>query len=151
MKAVSISFTFSAAHRLINYVGKCAALHGHSYRVTIEVGSKELDKMGFVVDFGLLKTTIKARIMANYDHNCLLHKDDPLAGILIEQAMGGANGRKIPVCFAGNPTAENIALALTQIAKEEICSIQEDHPGTPQLVLMQVIVSEEEGTEARVL
>lgn len=34
---------------------KCARLHGHSYKITVELSTKALDDKGMVVDFGVIK------------------------------------------------------------------------------------------------
>ena len=50
-------FTFEAAHRLPNVPDghKCARLHGHSYRVMVNVTGPVGDQSGWVMDFGDLK------------------------------------------------------------------------------------------------
>ena len=45
---------FSAAHRLPNYQGDCANLHGHTWRVVFEVEGP-IGPDGMVFDFKLLK------------------------------------------------------------------------------------------------
>src|SRR5262245_59282780 len=56
---ISKSFTFQAAHQLPNHDGKCAQLHGHSYRVEVLVRGEvkptngESDE-GMVADFAAL-------------------------------------------------------------------------------------------------
>lgn len=42
---------FDAAHRLPGYKGKCERIHGHTWHIEIEVGSKVLDEQGMVCDF----------------------------------------------------------------------------------------------------
>lgn len=42
---------FSAAHILIGYPAGCERLHGHNYRVIVEVCAYELDKLGMVMDY----------------------------------------------------------------------------------------------------
>ena len=46
-------FTFEAAHRLPNTPEghKCRRLHGHSYRITIEIRGEVDESTGWVVDF----------------------------------------------------------------------------------------------------
>ncbi len=60
---------FDAAHSLPGYNGKCANLHGHTYKVEVVVeGSVEAN--GFVMDFYDLKK-ILAEALADLDHHCL--------------------------------------------------------------------------------
>ena len=50
---------FDSAHFLKDYDGRCANIHGHRWRVTVEVGAEEVlsegPYRGMVVDFGKLK------------------------------------------------------------------------------------------------
>lgn len=52
--------TFSAAHFLENYKGKCEHMHGHTFQVEAHFIIKELDKAGIGVDFSELKTYLKS-------------------------------------------------------------------------------------------
>lgn len=54
------------AHRLPLHAGKCANLHGHRWRVTVEVAADHLDASGMVVDFGVI-----SEIVRQFDHVCL--------------------------------------------------------------------------------
>lgn len=48
------TFTFEAAHRLPTFPDghKCRRLHGHSYRVTVEVAGKVDESAGVLIDYG---------------------------------------------------------------------------------------------------
>ena len=65
---------FSAAH-FITYEGKCERLHGHNYRVLVEVEG-ELGKDKLVFDFTVLKRLTR-EICQRLDHRFLLpmHND----------------------------------------------------------------------------
>lgn len=60
---------FSAAH-FIAYPGFREALHGHNYRVSIEVAGS-LGKQGYVVDFGVVKR-IARRLCERLDERVLI-------------------------------------------------------------------------------
>lgn len=62
--------TFAAAHRLPDHAGDCANLHGHTWRVELEVAARELGSAGMVLDFADLKRALRAAI-ADLDHSCL--------------------------------------------------------------------------------
>jgi 6-pyruvoyltetrahydropterin/6-carboxytetrahydropterin synthase len=49
---------FEAAHDIPGHPGKCARLHGHSYRVEAEISGTDLDHLGMLVDFGDLKSVL---------------------------------------------------------------------------------------------
>ena len=47
------------AHRLLNYEGPCAQLHGHNGRVEVSLATESLDERGMVYEFGELKAKLK--------------------------------------------------------------------------------------------
>ena len=102
MYRVSKSVSFCYGHRLLNYDGKCAHLHGHNAQAVITLESETLDELGMVEDFSLLKRLVWKWLDAEIDHTLLLHRDDPVLPVL-QQA-----GERVRVTDF-NPTAENIA------------------------------------------
>ncbi len=58
---------FSAAHHLRDYHGKCENIHGHNWKVRLEVTRESLTTEGFVCDFSLLKVVLKD-ILDYLDH-----------------------------------------------------------------------------------
>ena len=115
-------YTFEAAHRLgLGYVGKCSDMHGHSYKVHIEIQAFQLDKFGMVVDFGDLKE-LKQRIMQAFDHKTILQEDD----VLIEP-LRAESGYASVYTTKENPTCETIALIIMIMAMEELARIFPDN------------------------
>ncbi|MFO0880229.1 MAG: 6-carboxytetrahydropterin synthase [Gemmataceae bacterium] len=102
MFSVTRELHFCYGHRLLDYNGKCRYLHGHNGKAVITLSTRDLDRLGMVVDFGVLKQVVGGWIDENLDHRMLLHRDDPLLGQL------RAQGEPIFVMDT-NPTAENIA------------------------------------------
>ena len=51
-------FHFAASHIIDGLPDghKCGRLHGHNYRVILELSAFKLDEVGFVIDFGELST-----------------------------------------------------------------------------------------------
>jgi len=78
---------FSAAHRLLSTGGKCAELHGHNWKVEVQVCAEELDESGMAIDFHDLKARTR-EIVEELDHRYL---------------------NDLPAFQRRNPTAENIA------------------------------------------
>ncbi len=92
MYELTIERQFAAAHKLENYAGPCARLHGHNYRVLVTFRGATLDESGFLMDFAALKSLCDT-VLDDLDHQYL---NDHAA-------------------FAGrNPTAEAIAHYLFQ-------------------------------------
>ena len=83
---VRVEAEFSAAHFLQDYHGKCENLHGHNYKVYAHVRGTQLDEGGMLLDFGILKKTLRD-VCNELDHTNL-------------------NDMKV---FKMNPSAERIA------------------------------------------
>ena len=70
MYTVRIQDGFAAAHFLARYHGKCEKLHGHNYEVRVTARGDTLGEDGMLVDFAVLKATLKTAI-GELDHTCL--------------------------------------------------------------------------------
>lgn len=90
---------FSAAHRLVGSGGKCESLHGHNFRVELEVEGRELDDTGMVVDFGVLKGVLK-QVLKELDHRDLnevsAFKDKSPSSENLARHILGEVDRKLP-------------------------------------------------------
>jgi len=64
---------FDAAHCLRGYKGPCARIHGHTWKVEVCLEGKELDKVGILVDFKIIKQVLK-KILDEFDHR-LINKE----------------------------------------------------------------------------
>lgn len=87
MFEVSVRSSFSGAHRLRGYRGKCEELHGHNWDIEVFVATNRLGKTGLALDFKLLKQKLNG-VLTELDH-CDLNK--------------------LPYFKKANPSAENIA------------------------------------------
>ncbi len=69
---ISPAFRFEAAHRLPNVpeTHRCSRLHGHSYRVEVQLEGPVDPRTGFVVDFFDIEKCF-AEIVDALDHRCL--------------------------------------------------------------------------------
>ncbi len=81
---------FAAAHSLRDYPGDCAHLHGHNWKVEVEVETRELDALGMGVDFKTIRQAAR-EVTDALDHRYL---------------------NELPAFETVNPTAENIAAHL---------------------------------------
>ncbi|MBQ8662866.1 MAG: 6-carboxytetrahydropterin synthase [Eubacterium sp.] len=100
--------SFDSAHFLAGYQGKCSNLHGHRWRVVVEIWSENLvsegQLRGMVTDFGDIKADLQ-KLTDDYDHALIVEK-----GSLKEttvQALEDENFRIIMVPF--RPTAEHFS------------------------------------------
>ena len=88
---------FAAAHYLREYEGVCNRLHGHNWKVEVNVVARELDKVGMGMDFKVIKDATKT-LIGRLDHY---------------------NLNDLPPFDTINPTAENIAAYLyREISKQ---------------------------------
>jgi len=70
MYRVKTYMYFSSAHNLRNYNGNCENLHGHNWKVEAILQGDKLDSVGMLVDFKILKKTLK-NILDELDHKYL--------------------------------------------------------------------------------
>lgn len=80
--------TFDAAHHLVGYKGKCANVHGHTWRVIVwaEGSFLSTNKTGILWDFTNLK-----KILDELDHtdlNEIFVKDSPTAENIAYYILG---------------------------------------------------------------
>lgn len=108
MYILKAEHSFDSAHFLAQYEGKCGNIHGHRWKVEIEVQSESLvnggQLDGMVIDFGDLKKDVKAEV-DYFDHALVIEKDTMREETLTCLKNDGFN--IIEVNF--RPTAENFA------------------------------------------
>lgn len=78
---------FASAHTLAGYPGACSRMHGHNWKVEVEVVAGTLDETGMAIDFKRIKQAAN-EVGGRLDHRYL---------------------NEIPPFDRLNPTAENIA------------------------------------------
>jgi 6-pyruvoyltetrahydropterin/6-carboxytetrahydropterin synthase len=101
---------FCSGHRVMGHEGKCSHLHGHNYVVFFHAAAHDLDRVGRVIDFNVLKDKLGTWIDANWDHGFIYCQDDAqMAAIYAQQAAGHKH-----FVLPGNPTAENMARYLLE-------------------------------------
>lgn len=81
---------FASAHTLRDYPGACSRMHGHNWKVELEVEAFKLNEIGIAIDFKQMKK-ITNEVCDRLDHR-YLNEIEPFTEI--------------------NPTAENIAAYL---------------------------------------
>lgn len=65
-----VEATFSSAHQLRGYSGKCENLHGHNWKVQVHVASERLNEIDIAMDFHDLKQILN-EVIAPLDHSFL--------------------------------------------------------------------------------
>jgi 6-pyruvoyltetrahydropterin/6-carboxytetrahydropterin synthase len=103
---------FNAAHRLHNpqwsddknakVFGKCnnPNYHGHNYNLIVKIVGEVDEQTGYVMDMKVLSDLIKKKILDRFDHKNLNLDTEDFKNL--------------------NPTAENIAVVIYNLLREEI-------------------------------
>jgi len=93
----------SCGHKVTGHENKCRFLHGHNYRIYFVVTAHELDSIGRILDFSIIKSKLCMWLEDNFDHKFLIWEHDEMASELKKLDEEGV------VLVDFNPTAENIA------------------------------------------
>ncbi len=106
MESCSRKIHFCYGHRVMNHENKCANLHGHNgiifvYATPID----QLDELGRIVDFSVLKEKIGGWVDTHWDHTMIINEHDEKVIELLETAPHNKPLFILPY----NPTAENLA------------------------------------------
>lgn len=121
MYELKVRNTFSGAHLLRNYQGKCENLHGHNWVVYLYARGEVLQENGMLLDFKSLKACLN-RVLDLLDHK---------------------NLNDVPPFDAINPSCEHLAKFIFDKAQEFL-----DLSENPQAVIHKVEVWETERCSA---
>lgn len=100
MYTLKVEGAFEAAHMIHGYPGKCARLHGHNWVVEAVVKGNELDELGMLVDFKIIKKALNETLDL-FDHRYLNELEPFASGV--------------------NPTAENLARIIFKELESHTC------------------------------
>jgi 6-pyruvoyltetrahydropterin/6-carboxytetrahydropterin synthase len=105
MLTVSKECQFDAAHVLTNHTGQCKNLHGHTYRIVVEV-AEGVDDHDMVIDFKDLKQVVRDVILDRFDHAFVFNEasssECEIAAVIAKHGM-----KSVGLPFRS--TAENLA------------------------------------------
>ncbi|MGB9711040.1 MAG: 6-carboxytetrahydropterin synthase QueD [Thermodesulfovibrio sp.] len=101
MYKLKIITGFDAAHQLRGYKGKCENIHGHNWKVEVEVIAENLNEIGIAIDFKELKG-ITEEIISRLDHS-FINQISPFTEI--------------------NPSSENIARWIYMSLKDKLSKV----------------------------
>ena len=135
MIEISKKHELQCGHRIMGHSGKCKYLHGHSYKFTFGVMADELDELGMIVDFSVLKKVLIKWLDNKFDHKMILHKNDLIIPYSMDEECG-----IIRVNY--NPTVENLAHNIFFEAKENLIQY-------PKIKLRYVEIEETSTCKAR--
>lgn len=119
METLTAKGHFHAAHRQLDYDGKCAHVHGHTWRGSFVVRAERfprLEGIDMSVDFGALK-----EIFRSLDHRLLVSVRDE---IFLDSRLFEPDG--IVLIPGANPSVENVARYCMERAVEALSSLFPD-------------------------
>lgn len=112
-------FRWEAAHRLPWHQGPCRNLHGHSYRMTVELEG-EPDARGMLIDFQDLKRVV-APLVDAWDHAVLVAEEDAELRALLAQT----DWKRAVLPF--DSTSENMCTFVAEHLCREAAGLFEAH------------------------
>ena len=101
--------SFDASHRLLHYRGKCHNLHGHRWKVEIQLTGRVDEQTNILVDYNEIK-----KIVERYDHQIILNASDPMVQRIEEFHP--------VVTTPGDPTSELLAILIRDAIEAEYAS-----------------------------
>ena len=105
-------FGIDVGHRVMRHESKCAHVHGHRYTIEVTCAAPQLDPVGRVIDFGVVKELVGSWLDDQLDHGYAHHPDDPVGAYLRQM---GQRVFAMPPEY-GEPTAENLARLVGTVA-----------------------------------
>ena len=142
-------FKFSAAHFLIFPDGSAERLHGHNYRVFVEIDAR-LSEHGLVIDFQEIKPVVRElldsldeRFLIPGEHPVLEHsvREDGVCEIRHGESYYAAPAEDVLVLPMNNTSSENLA---TWIGRE-IKRLLVEQFGDVEMRRLRVAVEETSG------
>lgn len=70
MFELTVETSFSAAHQLRGYKGRCERLHGHNWKVQVTVIAERLNEIDIAIDFNEIKR-LTDEVVTPFDHSIL--------------------------------------------------------------------------------
>ncbi len=143
---------FSSAHFITFRGHQCETLHGHNYRVGVTVEGSVDNECSFVVDFSVLKKTVR-KLVDEIDHKVLLPLKNPKlafrdTGKQRQVDYFGEHTYTFPTVDCAmmpieNTTAEMIAQYFAKRTREELLGL-----GIANLTAIELEVEESFGQSA---
>ena len=122
---VTKEITFDVAHMLSYYEGKCANLHGHTYKLQVTLKGNVDDETHMVLDFNILKDVLNQSVIDVFDH-AIIFSDPKLRNEAEDKLCIWAKiyGKKYAVIPNGKTTCEDMAPYIRELISENLLSRQ---------------------------
>jgi len=117
MFTIAKQIEIDMGHRLPFHAGGCRFLHGHRWKIEVEVSAPVLQapepsqsNSGMVLDFSIIKAALMDAIHTRFDHRLVLWENDPLADTgILKEALVHAGILEGLVVVPVIPTSEGLA------------------------------------------
>jgi 6-pyruvoyltetrahydropterin/6-carboxytetrahydropterin synthase len=107
---IARQFHWEMGHRLPFHSGGCANIHGHSYKLWVEIDGP-CDRNGMLMDYGDMKGIVQP-ILDRFDHAFICHEEDST----VRDFLDLMKLKTVIVPF--HTTAENLVLHLLDLVWE---------------------------------
>lgn len=124
---ITKEFTWCMAHMLANHKGKCRNIHGHTYKMQVEIARNKTGLVnnpgetdhGMVLEFNDLKDIINKVVIDKLDHAFLYWKDstDPMEHEIAD-VLRRYDRKLVEIDY--RPTAEEMAVSFKNDINEEL-------------------------------
>ena len=122
MYTIQTEASFDSAHFLKDYEGKCSNIHGHRWRVEVELAAHTLKEEGAERGMIMDLTAVKERLRAEadrLDHALIIEE-----GSLLESTVKALESEHLRlVILPFRPTSENLAKYFFDCMKETGCPV----------------------------
>lgn len=120
---INREWTFQASHQLEGHRGKCANVHGHAYRVSVELEGpliteeQDVSSVGMIMDFADLDQIMSRLFITKMDHAFIAKGNEKIL-----ESLETVLGLKVYV-LGERTTTENIALHIWGRLHHELVSL----------------------------
>lgn len=112
------AFEFSAAHFLIFPDGSSERLHGHNYRVFVEVDA-DLTEHGLVIDFQVIKPVVRG-LCDRLDEHWIVPGEHPL--LLVDKREDGVTEVRYGGEYYAAPSGDVLVLPINNTSSENLAT-----------------------------
>ncbi|MBP5318260.1 MAG: 6-carboxytetrahydropterin synthase [Paludibacteraceae bacterium] len=126
MFVIKNEIQFDTAHYLSGYLGKCANIHGHRYRLIVKIAQDALHTeghlRGMVEDFSHIKKVLK-EVEEHFDHKLLV--EDNQEGRRVADALLQIRPDFAVLLFPARPTVEEMSRYLYRMLRDKGLPVSE--------------------------
>lgn len=110
--SITRKFQICVGHRIYGHENKCKHLHGHNLEFCVTCTAPELDSIGRIIDFSVIKARVGAWLDEYWDHGTILWEKDPIVKLWENELQD----HKVFI-LPSSPTIENLCSFLLKKAQ----------------------------------